>query len=56
MHITDVTVMGDSGTAYAITVEDGEARCACPAYQFGDGVPCKHMRFVASLLFTRPAP
>lgn len=34
---------------YKLTVtENGNVRCSCPAYRFGKGKPCKHIKQWAS--------
>lgn len=50
MKITELKVLGDSGKVYTLTVQGDAARCSCPAYEYGDGAPCKHMRFVAGVI------
>lgn len=50
MMITELKVLGDTNTEYTISLRNGEPTCSCPAFTYGGGVPCKHMRFVAEKL------
>lgn len=47
MEIIELKVLGDTGKSYTIAVKDGQATCSCPAFTYGGGAACKHMRFVA---------
>lgn len=49
MEITELKVLGDTGKTYTIALHDGKPTCSCPAYTFGGGTPCKHMRFAAGM-------
>lgn len=40
-----MTVLGDSGTSYTVSVQNGGLHCTCPAFRFGQGMHCKHIVF-----------
>jgi uncharacterized Zn finger protein len=47
MYISKIIVKGDTDNFYEIAVGTDGATCTCPAYRFGNGAPCKHIRYVA---------
>lgn len=56
MLIRNITVTGDSGIDYTITVDPvtRAARCDCPHFQYNAVAVCKHIAFIAESLSVRP--
>jgi uncharacterized Zn finger protein len=50
MRVIALTILGDSGTEYEITTSGGSLVCTCPAYTYGGGADCKHIKYVINTL------
>lgn len=58
MMLKAITVTGDSGEDYEVTVnpETGRAHCTCKAYRFAYVESCKHIEYLDRMLNLGLAP
>lgn len=43
-------VVRSGDNEYTIDIGTTDVRCSCPAFTYGGGGPCKHIRYVAKQL------